>query len=136
MPSIWYPASAATPANVARGAIGITIDGGGATIITGEMGFISIPYDCTITKWRLVADQVGSIVIDVWRDTYGNFPPTNADSIAGTDLPTLSSAQKAESIALTGWTTSLSRGDVIGFNVDSSTDVQRVHLILEVNKSQ
>ena len=136
MPSIWYPANSATSSNVAKGAIGITIDGGGSTITTGEMGYISIPYDGTITKWRLVADQSGDIVVDVWKDTYGNFPPTISDSIAGSDLPTLSGAQKAESTSLTGWVTNIQAGDVIGFTINSVSTVTRVHLILEVAKTQ
>lgn len=140
MPSIWYPAggsgSGTVSANIATGSFGITIDGGGSTIATGEMGYISIPIPGTITKWRLVADQSGSCVIDLWKDTYGNFPPTVGDTITGSDKPTLSSSQKAESTALTGWTTSIQAGDVVGFNVVSATNVTRVNLFIEYTKTQ
>lgn len=136
MPSIWYPASAGVSRNLTKGAFGITIDGNGSAITTGQMGYISIPYDATITKWRLVADQSGDIEIDLYKDTYGNFPPLVGDSIVGTDKPTLAASDKAESTALTGWTTSVSAGDVIGFTVDSAATVQRVTLVIEVLKSQ
>lgn len=82
---------------------------------------LSIPYDATIVRWRLIADVSGSIVLDVWKDTYANFPPTNGDSITGTDKPTLSSAQKAESTALTGWTTTIAAGDIMYVEVESAS---------------
>jgi hypothetical protein len=51
--------------------LGIVIDGGGAVIATGVHGDLRIPFACTITKATLLADQSGSIVIDVWKDTLG-----------------------------------------------------------------
>jgi len=117
------------------GVIGVTIDGGGSAITTGQKGYVSVPFDCTITGWTLVADQSGSIVIDVWKDTYANFPPTVADTIAGTEKPTLSSVQKNEDSNLTTWTTAIAAGDVIGFNVDSASTVTRVTLTLKITRS-
>lgn len=112
----------------------LVIDGGGSAITTGVKGYVSVPVACTITKARLLADQSGSIVIDVWRDTYANYPPTVADTITAAAKPTLSSAIKSEDSTLTGWTTSISAGDVFGFNVDSATTVTRVILELTVEE--
>ena len=117
------------------GGFGITIDGAGSAITTGVKGFITIPFDCTITGWDIVADQSGSIVIDVWKDTYANFPPTVADTIAGTEKPTLSSAQKNQDTSLSSWTTTVTAGDVIGFSVDSATTVTRVTLTVRTTRS-
>jgi hypothetical protein len=113
---------------------GITIDATGSSITTGTKGYISIPYNCTITGWVLLADVSGSIVIDVWKDTYGNYPPTLADSIAGSEKPTLSSAIKNQDLSLTTWSTSVTAGDTIAFNVDSVSTVQRVHLIINTTR--
>lgn len=110
--------------------VGITIDGGGSAITTGVKGYVQLPFAMTVTAARLFADQTGSIVIDVWKDSYANFPPVDADSITASAPPTLSSAQKSEDTTLTGWTTNLSSGDVIGFNVDSAATVTRVTLQL------
>jgi hypothetical protein len=107
---------------------GITIDGGGSPITTGIKGDVYVPVPMTITGWTLVADQVGDIQIDVWKDTYSAFPPTVADSIAGTELPTLTSQDRNQDNTLTTWTTALSVGDVIRFNVDSASTVTRVTL--------
>jgi hypothetical protein len=110
------------------------IDGGGATITTGVKGDIEVPFDCTIVSARLFADQSGSVVVDVWKDSYANFPPTNGDSITAAAKPTLSSAAKSQDSTLTGWTKTLSKGDVLRFNVDSATTVQRVTLSLAVTR--
>lgn len=112
--------------------INLTIDGGGSAIATGLKGFIRIPFACTITGWSVLADQSGSIVIDVWKDTYANFPPDVADTIAGSEKPTLSAAVKNEDTSLTTWTTSVAAGDVIAFNVDSASTVTRINLALNV----
>lgn len=110
--------------------VGITIDGGGVAITTGVKGFVQVPFGMTVTAWRLVADVSGSIVVDVWKDTYGNFPPTVADTIAASAKPTLASAQKNEDTTLTGWTTAIAAGDYLGWNVDSAATVTRVTLQL------
>ena len=111
--------------------IGITIDGGGATITTGVKGYIEVPYACTIVRATTLANASGSIVVDIWKDTYANYPPVDADSITASAPPTLSTAIKAQDATLTGWTTSVAAGDILGFNVDSATTVTRVHVILK-----
>jgi ribosome-binding ATPase YchF (GTP1/OBG family) len=112
--------------------VGITIDGAGSAITTGVKGFIRVPYACTITKATLLADQAGSIVVDVWKDSYANYPPTVADTITASAKPTLSTATKSEDATLTGWTTAISAGDVLGFKVDSASTLTRVVLQLEI----
>jgi hypothetical protein len=124
-----------TKASVRTGQVGITIDGGGSAITTGLKGFVRVPYAGTITKATLLADQSGTIVIDVWKDTYANAPPTDADSITASAPPTLSSATKSEDGTLTGWTTAVTAGDVLAFSVDSAATVTRVTLLLEITKS-
>lgn len=120
---------------VRQSGLEVVIDGGGATVTTGTKGYLEVPFDCVVTAWRLVADVSGSIVVDVWKDTYTNFPPVLADTIAGSEKPTLSSQQKNEDSNLTTWTTALSAGDWLAFNVDSATTVTRVTLSLTVRRT-
>lgn len=116
--------------------ITFTFDGGGSVITSGKTVYVRVPVACTITKSHLVADQSGSITIDVWRDTYANFPPTNADSITASATPALSSAQKAENTTLTGWTTSISAGDWLAASVEGSpSSITFAVLTLEVTVS-
>jgi hypothetical protein len=93
------------------------------TLTTGVKRRLTVPFNCTITGWRLTADAVGSIVIDVWKDTYANFPPVVGDTITGSEKPTLSSAQNNEDTTLTTWTTSVAAGDVLVFNIDSVSTI-------------
>jgi hypothetical protein len=112
------------------------IDGGGSAISTGVKGDLSPNFSGVITAWRLLADQSGSIVIDVWKDTYANYPPTVADTIAGAEKPTLSTATKNEDTSLSsgsGW--AFTSGDTFRFNVDSATTVTRVSLILKTRRT-
>jgi len=118
----------------ARAGIQIILGDGVSAITTGVKGFVEVPFDCTIKANRVVADASGSIVIDIWKDTYANFPPTVADTITASAKPTLSSAQKSEDATLTGWTVDLSRGDWLGFNVDSATTVKQVTLSLTLER--
>lgn len=113
----------------------IIIDGGGSTITTGVKGDLFVPYNCMVLGWDILADTSGSIVVDVWKDTYTNFPPTGADSIAGSEKPTLSSATKNQDISLSSWTTTLTRNDILRFNVDSATTVTRVTLSLRIKRN-
>jgi len=89
-------------------------------------GFMEMPFGGVITQVALLADVVGSAVVDVWKDTYANYPPTVADTICASAKPTLSSAQKYLDSTLTGWTKTFAEGDVFGFNVDSASTVKQV----------
>ena len=117
------------------GGVGITIDGLGGVISTGQKGYVYVPYNGTITGWSILSDQSGSCVVDVWKDTFVNFPPVVGDSIAGTEKPTLATQSSNRDLSLSTWTTSVSSGDVIGFNVDSATGVTRVNVLINIIKS-
>ena len=114
--------------------ISFVIDGGGSAITTGVKGDLEIPFACTINRSTLFADQTGSIVIDIFKDIFANFPPVVGDSIAASAKPTISSSNKDEDDTLTGWTTQINAGDVLRFNVDSVTTIERVTVTLSVNK--
>jgi len=112
------------------------IDGGGVAITTGVKGDLSPSFSGVITAWRLLADQSGSIVVDIWKDTYANYPPTVADTLAGSEKPTLSGAIKNEDTSLSsgaGW--AFTAGDTLRFNVDSATTVTRVAMVLKTRRT-
>jgi hypothetical protein len=119
------------------GAIEANYDGAGSALVAGSTSVVYVvaPYSGTITEWDVIADVSGSIVVDVWKTTFASAPPTVANTITGTDLPTLSSAQKASSVALTGWTTTITTGDVIAFKINSATSVTRVNVTLKVSRT-
>lgn len=120
---------------LATASLGITIDGGGGVITAGVKGYLSIPFGCTITAWDIVADQAGSISIDVCKHA-GSVPNTTTDKISASAPIALSSAQLVQGGAITGWTTAVAAGDVIGFNVTGSpASVTRVTATVKVTKT-
>lgn len=106
---------------------------GTSEIADNAQAWICVPFACTISSWDLTADQSGSITIDVWKDTYANFPPTNADSITNGHEPALSTAQKAQDTDLSDWSSvTITANDYLMFNVDSCTTITKAVLILKV----
>ena len=81
----------------------------------------------------LLADQSGSIVIDIQSGTYAAFP-TNS-SICAAAKPTISAAQKSQDTTLTGWTTAIAAGNILEFVVDSASTVTQVTVVLTVTRS-
>lgn len=111
------------------------IDGIGTAITTGEKGHLEIPFNCTIQQVTMAADQTGSIVVDIWKDTYANFPPTVADSITNVTPPTITTALKSQDSTLTNWTTTITTGDILAYNVDSCTNITRLTVSLQAVKT-
>jgi hypothetical protein len=105
----------------------------GAPISTGiKQDYIS-PFACVISKVSLLADQVGSIQLDIWKTSFAAYPPTVTNTITGGNKPIITSGTKGQLTTLTGWTTSILAGDCLRFNVDSVTALNRVAVCLEVN---
>lgn len=115
---------------------GVTVDGSGGVITTGQKGYIRIPYGFTITSWTLIGSPSGSITFDIWRTN--NAIPTVANTIigGGGTKPSLSTATYATSSTLTNWTITGATGDVIGWNVDSCTTTTIATLQLFVTRIQ
>jgi hypothetical protein len=113
------------------------IDGGGSTIVAGFKGYLFIDFACTIIQATLLADQTGSAIVNIWACTYAQFDagathPVAADKITSTTPPTISAATKAQDSTLTSWSTAITAGTVLAFNVDSDTTCQRLMLALKV----
>jgi len=121
--------------NIKTLTITFIIDGAGSVITTGQKGHLEIPFAGTIKQVTMLADASGSIVVDIWKDTYANFPPTDADSITASAPPTISSAQKSQDATLTGWITAIAAGNILAFNVDSCATIKRVTISLKVERS-
>lgn len=111
-------------------AASIVIDGNGAPFSTGVKAYLQIPFNATITAVTLLAGQTGSVVVDIWKDTYANYPPVAADSICGASKPTITASNKYTDSTLTGWTTTITANDILAFNVDSVTDLIKLTISL------
>jgi len=113
-----------THTGVAAGA-GYLIDGGGATITTGVKGDLPpMPFAGSITGYAILADQSGSLTVQLWKDTMANYPPVVGDLVLTMTLT--SNTRVPTSGAYTAVTAiPFAVGDVLRVNVSSATTVQR-----------
>ena len=120
---------------VSKSAIGVNFDGMGSVLSTGLKAYLVVPYKCTISSWYLIGDQSGSVVVDIWKSNWQSFPPLVANTITGTEKPTLTLQQTNQLETLSSWTTSVSAGDVLCFNIDSAITIKKLLLVLKVEKN-
>ena len=121
---------------LARAGFAVVLDGGGLAITTGVKSVrVRMPYDGSINSYFALADTTGSIVVDMWKDSYANYPPTDADSITASAPITISAATKATDSTLTGWTKTFVEGDIYIFNVDSCSTITNVTINFDVTRT-
>jgi hypothetical protein len=104
---------------------GITTDGAEKTIVSGEKGRIVSRYTGTINSWALTTknDESGSIVFNIKK---------NGTSLIGSGTKPNLSSQSSNTSEISDWdSVSITKGDIINFEVDSST-VKWINLNLEV----
>ncbi len=100
---------------------------------TGIKQYGVIGYDCTIKGWRIVSKTAGDVVVDIWKAS-GAKPTSSAQSITGSEKPTLSANDLNSDTSLGTWTTSVSAGDVLCFNIDSISGVNQFTLTIDIEK--
>lgn len=103
-------------------------DGSGSALTTSMAVDLVVPFDATITSWSILGDVSGSIEFDITKTTYASFPTTS--SIVASAPPTMTTAQKATSSTLTGWTTTVNAGDILQVTISSVSTLTRASLFL------
>lgn len=113
--------------------ITVIIDGGGSVLTGTTLTGIHIPFPLTINKWWVMADQSGSVSVDILRAN--DAVPSSSIVGVGTK-PNLSSAQ-FNSSAPSSWTaTTLATDDFISFEVTGTpTSVERISVTLTCTQS-
>ena len=84
-----------------------------------------IANNVKITAWYLDCDQSGSIVLDVWKNTWNDTPLTNGDSIAGTEKPTLAGDVSASDTSLSSMTADWDAGEQVCVEIESAATVTK-----------
>lgn len=116
---------------------GVTVDGGGSVITTGQKGYAIVPYACTIAGFSVAADQPGSISIEIDKKASA-IPAATTDSIVASAPVTVASAQtkfgSCSASDCTGWTKAVSANDVIGFTVLSASTMTRATLVVNCQR--
>jgi len=106
--------------------LNVPVGDGSSNIGTGVVDYYELPFNGIMTFFRFVSEDAGvTIQMDVWKDTYANWPPVVGNTIFSGNKPVLSTSQKDEDTTLA---VVITKGDYLGVNVDSNTDAQRVTL--------
>jgi hypothetical protein len=108
---------------MSRTPMSVSLDGGGAVLLTGTYGYFTAVTAGTITKWYITGDVSGSVVVDVLR--------SGTSIIGGSgNKPTLTSAT-TNNAAPTSWTsTAIAVGDVISWQITSVTTTTKCTVTL------
>lgn len=108
-----------------------------ALLTPGHKGYYPVPFSGTIMEMTLLADNVGSIEIDIDRSTNLAILPTPNQTIIGLAAmhPQLNGAQSAKDLALYSWQRQLNKGDILGFRVLSVSGIKFVTLALTIDRT-
>lgn len=109
------------------------LDGGGTVIAAGNKAVLQAPFSGTITSWSFVGIESGSIVANVKKATYSAWPTLT--EIDGSEKPTITTAYKNTSSTLSGWTTTVNKGDWIVVTVESCSTITHATLALRIRGS-
>lgn len=129
------------PNELVRGATWVRRDT--AQLIVPQLNvdiYISAP--CTIVGIYILplilsGQSSGSCVLDIWRKTFGSYPPTVSDTIFSGGKPTISSGISYSDTALAHLPVpACAIGDVLRFNVDSTSNFTRISIFLIMRQTQ
>jgi len=112
---------------------GVVVDNRPYFITVGAYGYFRFSYPCVISKWSLVADDVGTMSFDIWKANEA-MPTSIAETIISDNYPTLTAQQVSSSDNMTDWDVDIVEGDILLYVVRSNVDVKKVVLTLEVIK--
>jgi hypothetical protein len=121
------------PIDVLVRGISVGYNGGGVGLPLGVFETVSIPFSGLIRKWYVNGDPAGSLALDIWRRSE-NLPglPQASDSICNGNYIVLNDQDYNSSTDLTGWDTTLVRGDRLSFVIVSQAVSGRINTTLEL----
>jgi hypothetical protein len=117
--------------------INVHFDGGGSAIASGTYYGPTVDYACTISRASLVADQSGTISIDLWAQLTASWgPPTASQKISASDPIAVSSAASEIDTTLTGWSPIIAAHTSFAWHIGSNaTSITQADVALECDKS-
>lgn len=119
-----------TTADLTR-TINFLVDSGSLDMVSGVKGSVTIDVSGIIDSWKILADQTGTLGVDILKTNYTDFP--NFVSIAGTGAyPIILNNNKGFDDTLTGWDTVIRAGDILRFEVINSLNIKRFLISLKL----
>jgi hypothetical protein len=118
-------------------------DGGGSAIQnTIKPIYIPVDFACTLIQCTTLADQSGTITVELVACSFANFdagathPVYPGDDITGGAPPALAAATKQLINPLTGWSPNIAAGTVIGAIIpNNATNITALTLALKAVKA-
>lgn len=118
--------------NLRRDTLQFTI-GSDSTIAAGLQGIgLQVGFDAVIERVDMFTSTTGSIELGIWKTTPDNYPPDSSGSITGGFNPSIVNSNYTSMEGLDNWVKTLSRGDIIFYNVESAVDVSLVTVVLHI----
>ena len=110
--------------------VNYVIDSGSLPMQVGDKGSLTIDVTGVIENIRVLSDQTGDIVFDISKTTFADFP--NFNSITSGNRVQLINTNKYFDDVLNNWTTTITAGDILRFDVISVNNIRRVLISLKL----
>ena len=96
----------------------------------GDKGKLTIDVSGVIENVRVLSDQTGDIVFDISKTTFADYPSFN--SITAAQRIQLVNKDKYFDDVLNNWTTTITAGDILRFDVISVNNIRRLLISLKL----
>ena len=110
--------------------VNYVIDSGSLPMQVGDKGKLTIDVGGVIENVRVLSDQTGDIVFDISKTTFANYPTFN--SITDAQRIQLINKDKYFDDVLNNWTTTITAGDILQFDVISVNNIRRLLISLKL----
>ena len=126
----FFGVALATTADLTR-TVNFVLDNGSIDITAGSKGYLNIDVTGEIESWMLVSENTGTIVVDIFKTTYAQFP-NGFTSIVGSEFPRLTNQAKNKDDNLSTWNTQITAGDILDFRVSSCSGITKCSVFLRL----
>lgn len=126
---VWIVALVTT-ADLTR-TINFLVDSGSLEMTSGIKGSVTIDVSGIIDSWKILADQTGTLGVDILKSNYTDFP-TFVSIATTSNYPKLLNTNKGFDDVLTGWDTAIRAGDILRFEVINSLNIRRFLISLKL----
>lgn len=110
--------------------INYVVDNGSVPMSPGDKGCLTIDVTGVIESWVLVADKIGTLIVDIKKSTFEDYP--NTVSICGNSKPQLQNQNKNTDDILSGWNTVINAGDILNYEVITGIGINKFSISLKV----
>ena len=110
--------------------VNYVIDSGSLPMQVGDKGKLTIDVTGVIENIRVLSDQTGDIVFELSKCTFADYP--NFTSITNGARVQLTNSDKYFDDVLNNWTSTITAGEILRFNVISVNNIRRLLISLKL----